>query len=190
MQENLENDEAAAKEIWDPLLQYLFSQQWFHRRKQMDHIFIFADGQSARVWDSYDLVRSEAIFMMVESPGRLCLSDSHRIPRFLCQQFLRKFQSFLLHVLEHLGRLCRYRLVNQHNYGQSQFLMVRLNISMAMASIAMLNYKRAKGKRGSGLCTLLFLTLFSRPCHGGIPFTVKLLYPQKWVSNGFYHEHC
>ncbi|CAL1148718.1 unnamed protein product, partial [Cladocopium goreaui] len=65
--ENLENDEAAAKVIWDPLLQYLFSQQWFHRRKQMDHIFIFADGQSARVWDSYDLVRSEAIFMMVES---------------------------------------------------------------------------------------------------------------------------
>ena len=68
-QENLENDEAAAREIWDPLLQYLFSQPWFHRRKQMDHMFIFADGQSARVWDSYDLVRSEAIFMMVEPPA-------------------------------------------------------------------------------------------------------------------------
>lgn len=33
----------------------------------MDHIFLFADGQSARIWDSYDLVRSEAVFLMVES---------------------------------------------------------------------------------------------------------------------------
>ncbi|CAK9106771.1 unnamed protein product [Durusdinium trenchii] len=65
--ENLENDEAAATVIWDPLLKYLFSQPYFTRRKQMDHIFIFADGQSARVWDSYDLVQSNAIFMMVES---------------------------------------------------------------------------------------------------------------------------
>jgi len=97
LQENLENDEAAAKVIWDPLLQYLFSQQWFHRRKQMDHIFIFADGQSARVWDSYDLVRSEAIFMMVESPGRLCFSDSPNI----CRLFLREFQSFPSHGWEH-----------------------------------------------------------------------------------------
>eukprot|EP00438_Fugacium_kawagutii_P009265 Skav235215 [mRNA] locus=scaffold3995:44837:46101:+ [translate_table: standard] len=70
--EQLENDEAATEMIWDPLLRYLFAQPWFHRRKQMDHIFVFADGQSARVWDSYDLVRSEAIFMMVEHPGRIC----------------------------------------------------------------------------------------------------------------------
>eukprot|EP00434_Breviolum_minutum_P006341 symbB.v1.2.005594.t1/scaffold326.1/size228935/16 len=65
--DELENDNAAADRIWNPLLKYLFAQPWFHRRKQLDHIFIFADGQSARVWDSYDLVRSEAIFMMVES---------------------------------------------------------------------------------------------------------------------------
>lgn len=70
-EEQLENDEAATEMIWDPLLRYLFAQPSFHRRKQMDHIFIFADGQSARVWDSYDLVRSEAIFMMVEHPARI-----------------------------------------------------------------------------------------------------------------------
>lgn len=68
--DELENDNAAADRIWNPLLKYLFAQPCFHRRKQLDHIFIFADGQSARVWDSYDLVRSEAIFMMVESPAR------------------------------------------------------------------------------------------------------------------------
>ena len=68
-EEGLEDDEAAAEMIWNPLLKFLFSQPWFTRRKQMDHIFLFADGQSARVWDSYGLVQSEAIFMMVELLG-------------------------------------------------------------------------------------------------------------------------
>ena len=65
-QEGLEDDEAAAERIWDPLMEFLRKQRWFERRKHMDHIFLFADGQSLRSWDSYDLVRSDAIFMMVE----------------------------------------------------------------------------------------------------------------------------
>ncbi|CAE8588209.1 unnamed protein product [Polarella glacialis] len=65
--QELDNDQDAASKIWDPLINFLSSQPWFTRRRQTDHIFLFADGQSARVWDSYDLVRSEAIFMMVES---------------------------------------------------------------------------------------------------------------------------
>lgn len=66
-QENLANDADATKIIWDPLVRFLSAQPWFARRKQMDHIFLFADGQGARAWDSHDLVRSEAVFMMVES---------------------------------------------------------------------------------------------------------------------------
>ncbi|CAJ1399231.1 unnamed protein product [Effrenium voratum] len=65
--ENMQNDDAAADLIWDPLVQHLAAQPSFRRQKQMDHIFLFPDGQSARAWDSYDLVRSEAIFLMVES---------------------------------------------------------------------------------------------------------------------------
>ncbi|CAJ1459022.1 unnamed protein product [Effrenium voratum] len=63
----MQNDDAAADLIWDPLVQHLAAQPSFRRQKQMDHIFLFPDGQSARAWDSYDLVRSEAIFLMVES---------------------------------------------------------------------------------------------------------------------------
>ncbi|CAJ1348032.1 unnamed protein product [Effrenium voratum] len=64
--ENMQNDDAAADLIWDPLVQHLAAQPSFRRQKQMDHIFLFPDGQSARAWDSYDLVRSDAIFLMVE----------------------------------------------------------------------------------------------------------------------------
>eukprot|EP00927_Polykrikos_kofoidii_P011303 TRINITY_DN14786_c0_g1_i1.p1 TRINITY_DN14786_c0_g1~~TRINITY_DN14786_c0_g1_i1.p1 ORF type:complete len:525 (+),score=78.07 TRINITY_DN14786_c0_g1_i1:124-1698(+) len=65
--EPITHDDQASALIWDPLVQFLVGQQWFLRRKMSDHIFLFADGQSARVWDSYDLVRSESIFMMSES---------------------------------------------------------------------------------------------------------------------------
>ena len=72
-QEGLQDDAAAAERIWDPLITFLLAQPWFGRRKHMDHIFLFADGQSARSWDSYDLVRSDAVFMMVESLGARAL---------------------------------------------------------------------------------------------------------------------
>ncbi|CAE7212047.1 RPS3A [Symbiodinium sp. CCMP2456] len=63
----LDNDADASERIWDPLIRRIFAQPWAQRNKLMDHIFLFADGQSARIWDSYDLVRSEAVFLMVES---------------------------------------------------------------------------------------------------------------------------
>eukprot|EP00928_Gymnodinium_smaydae_P096247 TRINITY_DN8458_c0_g1_i2.p1 TRINITY_DN8458_c0_g1~~TRINITY_DN8458_c0_g1_i2.p1 ORF type:complete len:552 (-),score=116.42 TRINITY_DN8458_c0_g1_i2:27-1682(-) len=64
---DVDSDETAASRLWDPLVNFLAAQPWFTRRRQMDHIFLFADGQSARLWDSYDLVRSESIFLMTES---------------------------------------------------------------------------------------------------------------------------
>ena len=63
----LDNDGDAAAMIWDPLVRHIFAEPWAQRNRLMDHIFLFADGQSARIWDAYDLVRSEAIFLMVES---------------------------------------------------------------------------------------------------------------------------
>ena len=65
--QELDNDADAAAMIWDPLVRHLFANPWAQRNKLMDHIFLFADGQSARIWDAYDLVRSEAVFLMVES---------------------------------------------------------------------------------------------------------------------------
>mmetsp|Transcript_22408 Transcript_22408/g.39935 ORF Transcript_22408/g.39935 Transcript_22408/m.39935 type:complete len:539 (+) Transcript_22408:181-1797(+) len=64
---NLTSDEDGASVLWDPLVRFLSTTPWLTRRNQRDHIFLFADGQSARIWDSYDLVQSEAIFMMTES---------------------------------------------------------------------------------------------------------------------------
>lgn len=63
----IKNDTDAAAQIWDPLAQFLHSSPWFHRRAQRDHVFLFADGQSARIWDASDWVRSEAILMFTES---------------------------------------------------------------------------------------------------------------------------
>merc|ERR1712046_367799 len=65
--EDLGNDINAAKRLWDPLLDYLSAQPSFDKQKYSDHIFLFADGQSARVFDSHDLFSRESIFMMVES---------------------------------------------------------------------------------------------------------------------------
>lgn len=67
VRENVADDEGASALIWDPLMRFLHSFPWFVRRNQRDHIFLFADGQSARIWDSYDLVRGEAILLMTES---------------------------------------------------------------------------------------------------------------------------
>jgi len=67
LSQHMESNVEAAKQLWDPLVQFLSSSPWFTRRNMRDHIFLFPDGQSARVWDSYDLVRGEAILMMTES---------------------------------------------------------------------------------------------------------------------------
>eukprot|EP00929_Paragymnodinium_shiwhaense_P038453 TRINITY_DN20310_c0_g1_i1.p1 TRINITY_DN20310_c0_g1~~TRINITY_DN20310_c0_g1_i1.p1 ORF type:complete len:563 (-),score=62.91 TRINITY_DN20310_c0_g1_i1:404-2092(-) len=65
--EDLGNDDNATRRIWDPLLEFLTEQPSFKRHKMSDHIFVFADGQSTRAWDSVDLFSREAIFMLVES---------------------------------------------------------------------------------------------------------------------------
>ena len=46
----LDNDADASERIWDPLIRHIFAQPWAQRNKLMDHIFLFADGQSARIW--------------------------------------------------------------------------------------------------------------------------------------------
>lgn len=61
------NDGEAAALLWDPLVRFLDASPWFRRHGGRDHIFLFADGQSARIWDSYNLVRGESIFFMVEA---------------------------------------------------------------------------------------------------------------------------
>jgi len=66
-QAGIKDDSTAGPLLWDPLVRYLASSPWFTKRNQRDHVFLFADGQSTRIWDSYDLVNSEAILMMTES---------------------------------------------------------------------------------------------------------------------------
>lgn len=57
----------AANDLWDPLVAFLAQQPSYHRRGRMDHIFLFADGQGPRIWDAYDLIQSDSIFLAVES---------------------------------------------------------------------------------------------------------------------------
>lgn len=60
-------DSASSKQIWEPLLDFLKKSKYYQRRQGKDHIFLFADGQGPRIWDSYDIVRSESVFMSPES---------------------------------------------------------------------------------------------------------------------------
>eukprot|EP00913_Durusdinium_trenchii_P002715 g2513.t1 len=53
--------------IWDPMMDFLKASRYFHRYEGADHIFLFADGQGPRIWDSYDLLRSESVFLSPES---------------------------------------------------------------------------------------------------------------------------
>eukprot|EP00397_Hematodinium_sp_SG-2012_P032305 GEMP01034388.1.p1 GENE.GEMP01034388.1~~GEMP01034388.1.p1 ORF type:complete len:438 (+),score=63.67 GEMP01034388.1:586-1899(+) len=64
---NVTDDSQATEHIWRPLFHYLRKQPQFHRKSQLDHIFLFADGQGPRIWDAYDLVRADAIFFSVET---------------------------------------------------------------------------------------------------------------------------
>ena len=52
--------------IWDPLIDFLRSSRHFHRHQGADHIFLFADGQGPRIWDT-DLREK----IMVYSPSKL-----------------------------------------------------------------------------------------------------------------------
>ncbi|CAJ1392536.1 unnamed protein product [Effrenium voratum] len=59
-------DSIANTFIWEPLLQALRDSPYYHRFEGTDHIFLFADGQGPRIWDSYDLLR-ESVFLSPES---------------------------------------------------------------------------------------------------------------------------
>merc|ERR550534_715596 len=48
-------------------MHYLRRQPHFHRRSQMDHIFLFASGEGPRLWKSYSLFRADSIFLSVET---------------------------------------------------------------------------------------------------------------------------
>lgn len=39
--------------IWDPMMDFLKASRYFHRYEGADHIFLFADGQGPRIWDSH-----------------------------------------------------------------------------------------------------------------------------------------
>lgn len=60
-------DQISNEFLWEPLLESLKRSKYFHRKNGADHIFLFADGQGPRIWDSYDLIRSESIFLSPES---------------------------------------------------------------------------------------------------------------------------
>eukprot|EP00435_Cladocopium_sp_Y103_P051299 s1495_g15.t2 len=60
-------DEVSNRFIFDPMMDFLRKSRHFHRLNGADHIFLFADGQGPRIWDSYDLLRSDAVFLSPES---------------------------------------------------------------------------------------------------------------------------
>jgi len=64
---HIQEDIEATELIFKPLFEYLRDIPQFHARATMDHMFLFADGQGPRIWDSIDLVRSDALFFSVES---------------------------------------------------------------------------------------------------------------------------
>merc|ERR1711963_782030 len=73
-------DALSNRHIWDPLLNFLRSSVHYHRNQGRDHIFLFADGQGPRIWDSYDLLRSESIFL---SPESMCPTWGESVRRYL-----------------------------------------------------------------------------------------------------------
>lgn len=60
-------DKLSGELIWEPMLLFLRSSVHYHRNQGRDHIFLFADGQGPRIWDSYDMLRTESVFLSPES---------------------------------------------------------------------------------------------------------------------------
>lgn len=52
----LNMDEVSNRFIFDPMMDLLRKSRHFHRLNGADHIFLFADGQGPRIWDSHWLV--------------------------------------------------------------------------------------------------------------------------------------
>eukprot|EP00439_Symbiodinium_sp_Y106_P051228 s765_g6.t2 len=75
----MDMDSVSTKHIFDPLMEFLKASKHFHRREGSDHIFLFADGQGPRIWDSYDMLRSESVFI---SPESRCPTWSEPLRRY------------------------------------------------------------------------------------------------------------
>jgi len=73
-------DAVSDAHIWNPLVETLRSSKYYQRRQGQDHIFLFADGQGPRVWHSYDIFRSESIFL---SPESKCPTWGEPVRRYL-----------------------------------------------------------------------------------------------------------
>lgn len=73
-------DHASDVAIWGPVLDFLRQSRHYHRKQGADHIFLFADGQGPRIWDSYDVFRSESVFM---SPESKCPTWGEPVRRYL-----------------------------------------------------------------------------------------------------------
>eukprot|EP00928_Gymnodinium_smaydae_P032598 TRINITY_DN23564_c0_g1_i1.p1 TRINITY_DN23564_c0_g1~~TRINITY_DN23564_c0_g1_i1.p1 ORF type:complete len:417 (+),score=81.53 TRINITY_DN23564_c0_g1_i1:25-1251(+) len=60
-------DQLSDRHIWEPVLEFLKQSKYYHRKQGSDHIFLFADGQGPRIWDGYEAIRSESVFLSPES---------------------------------------------------------------------------------------------------------------------------
>lgn len=45
-------DSISNEYLWEPMMEFLRGSKYFHRHEGADHIFLFADGQGPRIWDS------------------------------------------------------------------------------------------------------------------------------------------
>eukprot|EP00927_Polykrikos_kofoidii_P065495 TRINITY_DN61246_c0_g1_i1.p1 TRINITY_DN61246_c0_g1~~TRINITY_DN61246_c0_g1_i1.p1 ORF type:complete len:633 (-),score=63.43 TRINITY_DN61246_c0_g1_i1:83-1936(-) len=54
-------------QYFDRLLEFLEASPWWQRRGGTDHVFLFADGQGAAIWDAYPSFQSRSHFLMTES---------------------------------------------------------------------------------------------------------------------------
>ena len=57
--------------IWDPLIDFLRSSRHFHRHQGADHIFLFADGQGPRIWDTGSARKNQGILTIKTIPAEI-----------------------------------------------------------------------------------------------------------------------
>ncbi|CAD7968317.1 unnamed protein product, partial [Amoebophrya sp. A25] len=73
-------DYLSSKYIYEPLLTMLRRSKYYHRRQGADHIFLFADGQGPRIFDSYEIWRSDSVFL---SPEVTCPTWSEKVRKYV-----------------------------------------------------------------------------------------------------------
>eukprot|EP00392_Amoebophrya_sp_AT5.2_P007891 g7910.t1 len=60
-------DQLSSRYIWEPVLHFLRESEYYHRQQGQDHIFLFADGQGPRIFDSYEIWSAHSVFLSPES---------------------------------------------------------------------------------------------------------------------------